>query len=64
MIIILNDKRKNLEVSSKMKIREILKKEKINPETVIPIKKGEVVSLDSYAKDTDEITLFKVISGG
>jgi len=64
MILIINNKKKEITISSKKRIREILESNKINPETVIPIKNNIVISLDDYAKDTDKITLFKVVSGG
>jgi sulfur carrier protein ThiS len=43
---------------------ELLKKLEINPEEVLIIKNGELVSLEELCEDNDEIKLLSVVSGG
>ncbi|MAG47393.1 thiamine biosynthesis protein ThiS [archaeon] len=44
--------------------QEILKKLKINPETVIISRNEELILLDQKLENNDEIKLLSVISGG
>jgi sulfur carrier protein len=46
------------------KIKELLKRQNINPETVVVLKNGEVISEDERIKDEDELELISVVSGG
>ena len=45
-------------------VSQLLKKLKINPETVITAKDNELVADEEELKDSDEIKLLTVISGG
>jgi len=58
----INNKDKEIEFSGK--IKELLKKENINPETIVVIKNGEVISEDERVKNEDELELISVVSGG
>ncbi len=45
-------------------VRDLLKEIQINPETVIVVKKGEVMTEKEILRDNDKIELLSVISGG
>ncbi|MBI4158939.1 MoaD/ThiS family protein [Candidatus Woesearchaeota archaeon] len=45
-------------------VKEIIKKLKINPETIIISKNSELVTEDSRVSKNDKIKLLSVISGG
>ena len=45
-------------------VSQLLKKLKINPETVIVARNNELVPEEEELKDSDEIKLLAVISGG
>ncbi len=47
-----------------MTIRTALKKLKINPETILPTKNGELITDDEIIEDGDQIRLVRIISGG
>ena len=51
-------------VKDGMTIRDALIKLDILPESVIPLKKGELIADDEILKDGDKIKLVAVISGG
>ncbi|HOI18798.1 MAG TPA: MoaD/ThiS family protein [Candidatus Woesearchaeota archaeon] len=46
------------------KVKELLKKENINPETVVVVKNGEVISEDERVNNDEELELISVVSGG
>lgn len=46
------------------KIKELLKRENINPETVVVLKNGEVISEDERVQNDEELELISVVSGG
>lgn len=52
------------EVRSGTTIRHALKKLDIQPEAVIPIRDGELLTDDEILQDGDHIRLVAVISGG
>ncbi len=47
-----------------LKVRDLLKELKLNPEEVIVIRNGEVVTEDEVVRVGDEIEIVRVISGG
>jgi sulfur carrier protein len=55
---------KEFEVRSGMTIRHALEKLDIQPESVIPIREGELITDDEIIKDGEHIRLVPVISGG
>lgn len=55
---------KEFEVRSGTTIRHALEKLDIQPESVIPIREGELVTDDEILKDGEHIRLVAVISGG
>ncbi len=55
---------KEFEVRSGMTIRHALEKLDIQPESVIPIREGELITDDEIIIDGEHIRLVPVISGG
>lgn len=51
-------------ISFSGKASELLKKLRINPDTVMVVKNGTLISEDADIKNTDEIKILSVISGG
>jgi sulfur carrier protein len=64
MTAILTLRKKKYEVKSGMTLRDALKKLDIIPESVIPVKDGELITDDVLLEDGDKIKLVGVISGG
>lgn len=46
------------------KVKELLKKLKINPETVIVVRNGELVNEEDFVSGKDIVRIMSVISGG
>ena len=57
-------RKKKYEVKSGMTLRDALKKLDIIPESVIPVKDGELITDDVILENGDQIKLVGVISGG
>ena len=55
---------KVLEIEFNGKVKEILMKLEINPETVIVVKDDELVTEEDFLEDSDEIKIMSVVSGG
>ncbi|MBR9706900.1 MAG: MoaD/ThiS family protein [Candidatus Diapherotrites archaeon] len=55
---------KNFELKNKASVKELLKEMKVNPETVLVIRKNTVLPEDELLKDKDEVELLLVVSGG
>ncbi len=45
-------------------VRELLTKISVNPEVVLVVRDGELLTLDREVTDKDEIKLLSVVSGG
>ncbi len=56
--------RKSIEVSKGQTIESALKKLKINPQTVIVVKNGEVVPEQETLQDKDSLKILSVKLGG
>ena len=56
--------KQRLEVQPGMTIRAALEKLEIQPKSVIPARKGEIISEEEIIREGDVIRLVKVISGG
>ena len=52
------------DVKEKMKLKEVLKELKVNPESVILVKNNEVCLEDVMVCNEDKIKLLSVVSGG
>jgi sulfur carrier protein len=57
-------RKKVYEVKAGMTIRDAILKLDIIPESVLPVKNGELLTDDEILEDGDEIKLVAVISGG
>ena len=57
-------RKKEYEVRHGMTIRAALQKLQISPESVIPTRKGELLTDDELIQENDVIKLVAVISGG
>ena len=58
------DVRKTVEAQKGQTIESFLKKLKINPQTVIVVKNGEVVTEQEILRDKDELKILSVKLGG
>ncbi len=64
MNIFIEKENKNLKQDFKGSVIELLKLLNINQETVLVIKNNEVVTEDELLKNSDNIKILSVISGG
>ena len=64
MVAYLKLRKKRFEIRSGMTLRDALLKLDIPPESVIPVKDGELMTDDELLEDGDQIRLVSVISGG
>jgi len=66
MIMVAHLKLRNeeFEIRSGMTLRDALIKLNIEPESVIPVRDGELLTDDELLEDGDQIRLVAVISGG
>ena len=61
--VFIEKKNKTVNVNSN-NVKDLLDKLKINPETVLIVKNGELTTIDARIKDKDNIRLLSVVSGG
>jgi sulfur carrier protein ThiS len=52
------------ELEGKYSVREAVKKVGLNPESVLAVRNGELITEDTRLYDGDEVRLVAVISGG
>ena len=64
MQVFIESENKNRKIRFSGSAAKLLEKLKINPETVIIAKNGELVTEDEKLGDKDEVKLLSVISGG
>ncbi len=64
MVAYLRFRKEKFEIRSGMTVRDALIKLNIPPESVIPVKDGELLTDDELLEDGDQIRLIAVISGG
>ncbi len=55
---------RTLEIKGNLRVRELLKKLELNPETVLVVREGELLTEDTQLYESDEIKIVNVISGG
>ncbi|HAA89025.1 MAG: ThiamineS protein [Thermoanaerobacterales bacterium 50_218] len=55
---------KVIEVKGNRRGKEVLRELGINPETVLVIREGELVTEDTMLSEDDQIEIISVISGG
>lgn len=64
MDIFIEKDSKNICLAYEGKVSGLLQKLKVNPETVIVVRGGELIADDDLVSDKDSIRLMSVISGG
>jgi sulfur carrier protein ThiS len=64
MKVFLERQNKKLNMKFSGTVKSLLKKLKINPETVIISKNNTIATLDAKLSDKDEIKILSVVSGG
>ncbi len=64
MKVILKRENTVKEIEGKKKVKEVLKELDINPESVLVIKDGETLTLDTLLYEDDEVEILSVVSGG
>lgn len=52
------------EIQGVKNVRELIKKMELNPETVLVIKAGELLTEDTKLEENDKVKIINVISGG
>ncbi len=55
---------KTIELSSKIKVKELYKRLNISPEEYLILKDGKLITHDKYLGPDDKIRIVKVVSGG
>ncbi len=64
MKIFIEREKKIQETSFNGKVKALLKKLVLNPEIVLVTRQGKLLTEEDTVKDTDEIKILSVISGG
>ena len=64
MKIFIEREKKIQETSFNGKVKALLKKLVLNPEIVLVTRQGKLLTEEDTVKDTDEIKIISVISGG
>jgi sulfur carrier protein ThiS len=64
MDVLIEKTGKKTKVRFKGKVCALLSKLKINPETVLVVRNGELITEEADLLDRDKITIISVISGG
>ncbi len=55
---------KEWELSGRMTVRELIRKVGLQPELVLAVRNGQLLTEDMIVEETDQIKLVAVISGG
>ncbi|MBI2357917.1 MAG: MoaD/ThiS family protein [Deltaproteobacteria bacterium] len=63
-VIIRNPKRREIEVEGKRQVRDLLRELNLNPESVLVIRNGALLTRDEMAEAGDTIEILSAISGG
>lgn len=63
-MIKLKYRRQEWELEGKLTVRQAIEKVGLNPESVLAVRDGELITEDIRLQDGDEIRLVAVISGG
>ncbi len=64
MKVFIERQKKNIELKFCGTVSELLDEIKMNPEAVLVVRSGELLTSDRDVTDSDEIKLLSVISGG
>jgi sulfur carrier protein len=55
---------RDVEVAGERSVRDLLAELRVNPDTVLVIRRGELITREERVKEQDEIEIRPVISGG
>ena len=64
MKVVLRNPSRQVEFTGKRRVRDLLKQLGINPETVLVIRGGVLLTGDELLQEADEVEVRPVISGG
>ena len=64
MKVVLRNPSREVEFTGKRRVRDLLKQLGINPETVLVIRGGVLLTGDELLQEADEVEVRPVISGG
>lgn len=64
MKVFLERQSKHVSLNFSGTVSELLSELKVNPETVLAVRDGELLTLDAKLSSADELQLLSVISGG
>ncbi len=63
-VIIRNPKRREVELTGKHRVQDVLRELSLNPESVLVIRRGEMLTRDEMVDADDTIEILSAISGG
>ncbi|MBI2090539.1 MAG: MoaD/ThiS family protein [Deltaproteobacteria bacterium] len=63
-VIIRNPKRREIEVEGRRQVRDLLRELDLNPESVLVIRDGNMLTRDDTVEAGDTIEILSAISGG
>ena len=63
-VIIRNPKRREIEVEGRRQVRDVLRELDLNPESVLVIRDGNMLTRDDTVESGDTIEILSAISGG
>ncbi len=64
VVVQLGNKKRNVEVPEKSKVRDVIREVKVNPETVI-VRRGDDILLETdIVSKSDRLEFIRIISGG
>ena len=63
-IIIRNPQRRELEISGKRRVGQLIEELDLNPESVILLRNRELLTRDEMLADEDTVEIISAISGG
>lgn len=64
MKVFIQKDNKTIEIEGKKSVKKVLQQLDINPETVLVVRDGELLTQDTILEENDEIEVISVISGG
>lgn len=64
VVVELTGKKKNVEVPENSKVKDVIKKMKVNPETIIVRRGKDILLEEDFVKKNDKLEFMRIISGG
>lgn len=63
-VVIRNPQRRELELTGRRNVGKLIDELGLNPESVIVVREGELLTHDDLVADTDSVEIISAISGG